>query len=102
MSSSDPRLSPVLADLSLFRRAGIKVDGVTAGHDVLTPDAIVFRKKLADYGVDGDWLEWEKQMHCFPLLFSFHIREGIGGKDWILDILRTNAKTGMTSSTIEA
>jgi acetyl esterase/lipase len=101
MSFSDPRLSPVLADLSLFRRAGIKVDGVIAGNDVLTPDAIVFRKKLAEYGVEGDWLEWEKQMHCFPLLFAFHVREGIGGKDWILDILRTNAKSVITFPTTE-
>lgn len=99
---SDPRLSPVLADLSLFRRAGIKVDGITAGYDVLTPDAIVFRNKLAEYGVEGDWLEWEKQMHCFPLLFAFNVREGILGKDWILDVLRANAKSTVTASSVEA
>ncbi|KAE8442214.1 hypothetical protein EG329_003743 [Mollisiaceae sp. DMI_Dod_QoI] len=93
MSLSDPRVSPILADLSVFRKAGIKVDGVTAGYDVLTPDAILFRKRLQEYGVEGDWLEWEKQMHCFPLLFPFHVREGVEGKDWILDVLRANAKS---------
>lgn len=36
MSLSDPRVSPILADLSLYRKAGIKVDGVTAGNDVCT------------------------------------------------------------------
>jgi acetyl esterase/lipase len=50
---SDPRLSPLLADLSVFQRANIKVDGVTAGYDVLTPDAILFRERLAEYEVFG-------------------------------------------------
>ncbi|CZR67086.1 uncharacterized protein PAC_16985 [Phialocephala subalpina] len=94
LSLSDPRVSPILADLSAFRKAGIKVDGVTAGNDVLTPDAILFRKKLGECGVQGDWLDWEKQMHCFPLLFPFHVHEGTAGKDWILDVLRVNVKSG--------
>lgn len=94
MSLSDPRVSPIFADLSLYRKAGIKVDGVTAGNDVLTPDAILFRKKLGECGVQGDWLDWGKQMHCFPLLFAFHVHEGIAGKDWILDVLRANVKSG--------
>ncbi len=66
---SDPRLSPILADLELLTRANIKVDGVIAGHDVLGPGAILFRKKFQECGVNGDWLEWEKQMHCFPDVF---------------------------------
>jgi len=89
-SFSDPRVSPVLADLELLKRANIKVDGIIAGYDVLAPDAAVFRKKLDDCGVDGDWLEWEKQMHCFPLMFPYHVREGVDAKDWIIDILRSN------------
>jgi acetyl esterase/lipase len=89
---SDPRISPILADLRAFRRAGIKVDGLTGGHDVLTPDALLFRDKLAESGVKGDWLQWEKQVHCFPFLFSYHIAEGVAGKDWILVTLRANAR----------
>ncbi len=89
---SDPRISPILADLRAFRRAGIKVDGLTGGHDVLTPDALLFRDKLAESGVKGDWLQWEKQVHCFPFLFSYHIAEGVAGKDWILETLRANAR----------
>ena len=52
----------------------------------------MFRKKLDDCGVEGDWLEWEKQMHCFPLMFSYHVREGVDAKDWIVDILRSNVQ----------
>lgn len=87
----DPRVSPILADLELLKRANIKVDGVIAGYDVLAPDAVVFRNKLADCGVKGDWLEWAKQMHCFPLMFPYHVREGVEGKDWIIDILNANS-----------
>jgi acetyl esterase/lipase len=89
---SDPRLSPLLADLSVLQRANIKVDGVTAGNDILTPDAILFRERLAEYGVSGDWLHWEKQMHCFPILFPYHVHEGVAGKDWLLKILSSNAQ----------
>ena len=91
-SLSDARVSPVLADLELLKRANIKVDGIIAGYDVLAPDAVVFREKLDNCGVDGDWLEWEKQMHCFPLMFPYHVREGVDAKDWIIGILRSNIK----------
>ncbi|KAK0123709.1 hypothetical protein ONS95_008718 [Cadophora gregata] len=90
LPASDPRVSPILADLSIFKQAGIKVDGLTAGYDTLTPDAIKFREKLAECGVDGDWLQWEEQMHCFPLLSAFHIHEGTEGKKWIVDVLKKN------------
>jgi acetyl esterase/lipase len=89
---SDPRISPLLADLSGYRLAKIKVDGVVGKNDVLAPDAILFRRRLSEFGVAGDWLEWEKQMHCFPLLFSHHVSEGIDGKNRIVDILRLNAQ----------
>jgi acetyl esterase/lipase len=89
-SSSDPRIFPILADLELLKRVNIKVDGVIAGYDVLAPDAVLFRNKLGECGVEGDWLEWEKQMHCFPLMFPYHVREGIDAKDWIIRILNSN------------
>lgn len=89
---SDPRVSPILADLSLLRRANIKVDRMTAGYDVLSPDGILFRNELSDNGVQGDWMHWERQMHCFPLVWGYHIAEGVAGKDWIVGMLRKNAR----------
>jgi acetyl esterase/lipase len=91
-SLSDPQLSPIFADLSVLRHADIKVDGVVGEYDVFAPDAKLFRKKLAEFGVHGEWLEWDKQMHCFPLMFSFHMYEGVISKDWILDVLKSNSK----------
>ncbi|CZT09144.1 uncharacterized protein RAG0_14002 [Rhynchosporium agropyri] len=93
LPASGSRVSSILADLTLFAQAGIKVDGITAGFDTLTPDAIKFREKLAECGVDGDWLQWEKQMHCFPLLSAFHIHEGVVGKEWMVDIWRRNVNS---------
>jgi acetyl esterase/lipase len=78
---SDPKISPLLADLSGFRLAKMKVDGVVGKTNVLAPAAILFRKRLSEFGFAGDWLEWEKQMHCFPLLFSHHVSEGVAGKN---------------------
>jgi acetyl esterase/lipase len=89
---SDSRISPLLADLSGFRLAKIKVDGVVGENDVLAPDAILLGKRLSEFGVAGDWLEWEKQMHCLPLMFSHHVSEGVAGKNWIVDILRLNTQ----------
>lgn len=88
----DPRVSPIMADLSLFRRAEIKVDGITAGYDVLSPDGIIFRDRLSEFGVRGNWLHWEKQMHCFPLVSAYHIKEGVAGKDWIVEVLKENVR----------
>jgi hypothetical protein len=68
----------------------IKVDGIIAAYDVPAPDAVVFRKRLEECSVKGDWLEWEKQLRCFPLMFPDHVREGIDAKDWTADILRSN------------
>jgi len=92
MSASDPRISPVLAELSVLRRANIKVDGIIGGYDVLASEGLQFREKLAEAGVVGDWLHWEKQMHCFVLMFQYHLPEPAAAKDWILDVLRANFK----------
>ena len=86
----DPRVSPTLADLSVLQKAKVKVDGILAMDDVLTPDALLFREKLADAGVVGNWLDWEKQMHCFPLMFSYHIHEPAEAMKWIQETLRKN------------
>lgn len=78
--------SPLLADLSLL--AGIRVNGVIGLKDVLAPDAVLFRKKCQQAGLSGEWLEWEKQIHCFPLAFSYgFIPEATDAVEWILNVL---------------
>lgn len=86
--SSDVRVSPMFADLSPLMHRGVQVHGLTAGYDILSVDARLFRDKLNQAGVHGEWLDWDKQMHCFPLAFSFGLRESVEAKDWILDVLR--------------
>ena len=46
----------------------MKVHGVTGGHDILTPDAILFREKCKSVGVDRGWLEWISRCTAFQLL----------------------------------
>ncbi|KAK4622087.1 Esterase [Fulvia fulva] len=85
---SDVRVSPLLADLGPLAKRGVKVHGVTGRYDILSPDAVLFREKCEEAGVEGEWLDWDKQIHVFPLIFSFGFREGIEAKDWILEVLR--------------
>jgi acetyl esterase/lipase len=85
----DPRVSPLLAMVDVLVKKGIQVHGVTGGHDVLTPDAILFRNKLDAAGVNGKWLEWDKQMHCFPLAGAgYGLPEGKKAVDWMIEVLR--------------
>ena len=86
----DPRLSPVYADLSNLRNSAVKVHGVVGTNDLLTPDAIKFRERCDEAGIEGEWLEWEKQMHCFPIAWRYHLPESMQGKDWIIDLLERN------------
>lgn len=83
----DPRVSPIRADLSPLVRRGVKIHGVTASYDVLEPDAVAFRDKCDREGVEGEWLAWEGQMHCFPLAFAYGLGEGKEAIDWIISIL---------------
>lgn len=87
-NASDIRVSPLLGDLSVLAKRGVPVHGLTGGYDILGPDARLFRDKCVEAGVRGEWLEWNKQMHCFPLAFSFRLKESVAAKDWILDVLR--------------
>lgn len=91
MKADSPALSPILADLTSVRTLGIKVHGIIGTYDVLSPDAIAFRHRLEDFGVSGEWLEWDKQMHCFPLAAIYPLPEAKKGRQWILDVLRNNA-----------
>ena len=81
------QVSPLLADLTVLEEQKVKVHGVTAGYDILTPDALILRERLAKMGVEGRWLDWDKQMHCFPLAFSYGLPESVRGLEWIVDVL---------------
>ncbi|KAF2730248.1 alpha/beta-hydrolase [Polyplosphaeria fusca] len=86
--ATDSRISPIFADISLLAKADIRVHGVTGGYDILSPDGITLREKLADTGVTGEWLHWEKQMHCFVLAWPYGMREGREGVGWIISVLK--------------
>lgn len=87
----DPRLSPLYADLSILARRDVKVHGLLGGNDLLSPDALKFQHLCDQVGVDGEWLVWQKQMHCFPLAFHYCLPESIEGKDWVVDVLSRHA-----------
>lgn len=85
---ADRRISPINADVSLLAKKGIKVHGITAGCDVLSPDGIIFRNKCAEAGVVGEWVHWEKQMHCFVLTMPYGLTEAKDAIQWIVDVLK--------------
>lgn len=85
--AADRRISPINADISLLAKRNIKVHGITAGHDVLSPDGIILREKCAKAGVKGEWVHWEKQMHCFVLTMPYGLKEAKNAVQWIIDVL---------------
>lgn len=91
--ATDRRVSPIFADVSLLARRGIRVHGITGGYDILAPDSIAFRDRLVKEGVAGEWLEWEKQMHCFPLTWPYGFHEGRESVGWMIDIMSKEGKT---------
>ncbi|KAJ4377350.1 hypothetical protein N0V83_000175 [Neocucurbitaria cava] len=86
--AADRRVSPINNDISLLAKRGIKVHGITAGCDVLSPDGIVFRGRCAEVGVEGEWVHWEKQMHCFILTMQYGLPEAKEAVQWMVDILK--------------
>ena len=92
-SLDDPRLSPLYADVSDLRTRATRIHGVLGTNDLLTPDAIRFRNRCEEAEIDGEWLEWEKQMHCFPLAWHYHLPESIEGKDWIVNLLKRDLRS---------
>ncbi|KAE9983956.1 hypothetical protein BLS_003361 [Venturia inaequalis] len=93
---SDPRVSPICADLRLLRRAGVRVDGVTGGYDLLAYDGVQFREKLREVGVWGEWLQWDGMMHCWPLAKSYGIfPESEEAFEWIVGVLKRRAEEGV-------
>jgi acetyl esterase/lipase len=85
---ADRRISPFYADVSLLAKRGIKVHGITAGSDVLAPDGVIFRNKCSEFDVHGEWLHWEKQMHCFVLTLPYGLREAREAVEWVVDVLK--------------
>lgn len=84
----DPRISPLYADVSPLAKRGVDVHGVFGRYDILSPDALLFREKCNQAFVKGEWLDWEKQMHCFPLMWSFGLSEGKAAVRWMVDVLK--------------
>jgi acetyl esterase/lipase len=87
--ATDSRLSPINSDLSLLRKAGVKVHGVIGSYDILSPDAIKFRDRCAAEGVRGCWLQWDKQIHCFPLTFGYGVPEAAEAISWMVNVIKT-------------
>ncbi|KAF2675671.1 alpha/beta-hydrolase [Lentithecium fluviatile CBS 122367] len=85
---ADRRVSPVNADIALLAQSGIQVHGITSSYDILSPDGIIFRDRLAKEGVHGKWLHWEMQMHCFVLTQAYGVREAKEAIDWVMDVLK--------------
>lgn len=88
LDGKDARISPLYADLGVLATRGVDVHCVSGSYDILHPDVKIMREKLVEAGVKGEWLVWEKQMHCFPLAWKYGLSEAKQGKDWILDLLR--------------
>ncbi|KAF2140183.1 uncharacterized protein K452DRAFT_319727 [Aplosporella prunicola CBS 121167] len=72
---------------ALLTRHDIPVHGVTAGYDILAPDALALRHWFGERGVRGRWLHWERQMHCFLLAAPYKLSEGMEGLRWVLRVL---------------
>ncbi|KAF2852016.1 alpha/beta-hydrolase [Plenodomus tracheiphilus IPT5] len=85
---ADKRISPLNNDISLLAKRGVKVHGITAGCDVLSPDGVRFRDRCAEEGVKGEWVHWENQMHCFVLMLPYGLQEAKDGVQWIIDTLK--------------
>jgi len=88
----DPRVSPINGDLTLIRQAGTELHVVSGTWDVLHPDIMQLKDLCEKFGIKGEWLVWEKQMHCFPLTAAYGLKEGKDGRQWIVDRLRSKGK----------
>ena len=86
--ADDPRVSPVLANVETLATHRVQVHGVIGTSDSLAPEAVRFRDLCLESGVQGEWLQWDGQMHCFPLAFAYGLRESIEAVDWIIEVLQ--------------
>jgi len=84
-SFEDPRVSPIQADLGVLACHGVRLYGILGSHDVLAPEAEVLVEECKRRGVEGEWLLWKRQMHCFPLAWRFKLRESVEAVDWLIE-----------------
>ncbi|KAI0139339.1 Alpha/Beta hydrolase protein [Xylariaceae sp. FL1272] len=87
-ATSDPYLSPVLADLTNLKESGIVVNCAVGSYDVLAPDVMVFLERCKAVDMPGNWLIWDGLMHDFPLAACYGLKEGKEGRAWIERMLR--------------
>ncbi|KAF2651889.1 alpha/beta-hydrolase [Lophiostoma macrostomum CBS 122681] len=85
---TDRRVSPLNADIGLLAKRRIRCHGITGGYDILGPDAVLLRDRLEEESVGGEWLEWDKQMHCFVLTWPYGLHEAREGVGWMVDVLK--------------
>lgn len=86
-TAGDARVSPILAPIERAVEQGIRIHGIVGTFDVLAPEAMIFMERCRDAGVQGRWLVWEGQMHCFPLVFRYGLKEGVEAVNWMVDVL---------------
>jgi acetyl esterase/lipase len=83
----DPRLSLMYGTVKTLAEYNVKVYGIIAGYDVLSPEAKTFVKYCEDAQVEGRFLIWDKQMHIFPPTAHYKIRGAMKAMDWIIEAL---------------
>lgn len=66
----------------------MKLYGIIAGYDVLSPEARTFVKSCEEAEVEGRFLIWDKQMHIFPFTAHYKVPEAMETVDWIIEALR--------------
>lgn len=86
--SKAPHISPLYADLNRLAASSTHLFVITAGSDILTPDALKFRDRCVTAGVKGHWLNWEKQMHVFPLTWEYFLPEARKAMTWIVECVK--------------
>lgn len=87
-AKADPALSPNLQPASSWshlKQSNLTVNGIIGTADRLGPDAQVFMGRCKEEGIQGRWLVWEGQMHCFPLTRCYGLREGREGFGWLVE-----------------
>ena len=68
-----------------LRDSGMRIDGMFGTADTLAPDCRVFMQRCEKEGVGGNWLVWDGQMHCFPMIQCYGVSEARAGLDWLCE-----------------
>lgn len=89
----DPTLSPNLQTpeaWKMLRESALSMHGTFGTADVLSPDCEVFMQRCQKEAINGIWLVWEGQMHCFPLTVCYGLMEGKEGFQWLCRRVRNS------------